>query len=693
MTFWEQTPFVKLLIPFIAGIISAYYFDFNENNATYLVVFILILLSSFLFLYRHLKSYRFSSLAIVVFYIFGFVSTYLSNPNNRNNNISRLGKSGVFLLKVDEIPQIKRHSIKFNSIVLKKYNRNRKTWVKVNEKVVCYKTKKSKIPILGDIILTNCDFKKINESENPYQFNYQKFLEKQGIFHTVFLHDEKIRKYKNDAGFIDKLSFKGVEFLKNVLRKSIKDSVSLGVTEALIFGYKEDLPKELVESYSKTGTLHVLAVSGMHVALVFLLLSKLLWFMDINKFGKIIKPVFLIISIWVYCIITGMSPSVIRAGVMISLIIIAKILSKNINIYNIIFASALIILLINPMWLFNVGFQLSFAAVVGIVFFQKYFKNIWTPQNKIIEVIWEIVIVSISAQLAAFPLCLHYFNQFPNYFILSNLIIIPLTTIIIYVGSLLVIFYNFLAIQEFLSDVVTFLVKLTNNCVVKIENLPYSYLDGIKLTAFQTVLLYAVIFLFLYWLIKNDKKVFVSMIILIILLLSLQMIDKLKLQNEKTIVLFNIPSNNAILLSDGRNSVVLTDKEYNSNLLFYIRGYLIEKRIFPIKKLIKINELNEINYKNEKMNLKIRNSKIVFRNYRLKISNELFTDNNYNLNYIIPDKDFLKFDLCNLNDTNLKFGQSQDKWLQRKIEKKLGNCHNNAIKNLIRKKFELIKVL
>lgn len=692
MAFVNNTPFVKLLFPFIAGILFA---NLYENLSKYSVlllcvcVFFLIL---FYFIKKLKNHFGFQILILIIFFVLGIFFTYNYNPRHHNNNLQKAGINGVYLIRVDEIPQIKARSIKFNAFVIYKLQDSNKNLININEKVVCYKQNRGLLPKPGDLLLVKCLFNKINEPENLYQFNYKKFLERQGIYYMSFLNENSININGNNANAIEILSYKGVVFLKKIFDHYIKDTVSRGVTEALIFGYKDDLPKDLIESYSKTGTLHVLAVSGMHVALVFLLLSKILWFFDLKKYGKKIKPILIILSVWIYCIITGLSPSVIRAGVMISLVVTGKMLNRTINIYNIIFASAFIILLINPLWIYNVGFQLSFAAVIGIVFLQEYIKKLWKPGNKITNAIWEIIVISISAQIAAFALCLYYFNQFPNYFILSNLIIIPLTTAIIYVGTLLVVFSKISSVAGFLSAIVTFLVKLTNYCVVKIENLPFSFIDGVKISALQTFFIYVVIASMIFWLIKNNRKAFMIMILFSILIFSFQLYDKLKLQTEKSVVIFNIPNNNAILFSNGKKSVVITDKNLNENLLFYIRGYLIEKRIFPISKLISFDSLKNYKYEDSEMDLSIINSIVIFRNYKIKFCNDISLNSYVNLNYVIPTNELLKYDIKEIYDKNMIIGHSKDKRLQKKIEKKISLCQNNAIKSFNTNIFKVINI-
>ncbi|NUM32311.1 MAG: ComEC family competence protein [Bacteroidetes bacterium] len=693
MSFLNNIPFVKITLPFIIGILLVNYYEQAGIYSGYILLLIFVIYGLAYFIKGYLPQTAFSITNAILFFTLGVFLSYKQNPHNNATNLKKAGTTGVYLIKIAEIPQEKAQSLKFAAVVKYKLYKNLK--VSVNEKVICYLKNSRKALKPGDYLSLRCKFKEINEPENHYQFNYKKFLKRQGIYYMTFVgeHENFVKYQGNKSSIIEKFSYNGVKFLKEVFEKNIEDKTSRSMAESLVFGYKEDLPKNLIESYSKTGTLHVLAVSGMHVALVFYILSKMLWFLDIKKYGKIIKPFIIIFAVWGYCIITGFTPSVIRAGVMITLMITGKMLNRNINIYNVIFASAFIILLLNPFWLLNVGFQLSFTAVVGIVFLQQYLKAFWIPQNRFLELIWEIIVISISAQLATFPLCLYYFGQFPNYFILSNLIIIPLTTFIIYIGTLLVIFYKIAFVSNFLSLIISFLISTTNKCVTLIEKLPYSFIDGVKISNFQVMILYLIICFIIFWLLKNDKKLFLAAAISVLMFLSIGFVDKLKLQSEKVIVFFDIPKHNAILISDGKKSVIISDKPQSDNLMFYIRGYLIEKRIFPIYKYFSINNIEKLDYSNKEMNLAIKKSLVNYRNFKFKICKNSNPVQSINFNYLIPENNFFekntKIDFC---EENLIFGHTKDKELNYKIRKIISQCHKIAINSQIELKFKTVKV-
>lgn len=216
------------------------------------------------------------------------------------------------------------------------------------------------------------------------------------------------------------------------------------VAAAILLGYDDELPPELRQNYVTAGSMHVLCVSGLHVGIIFLVFSTILSFLD--KYGavfKILKFCILLLIMWTYAFIAGLAPSILRATIMISFIVIGKIIKRNGVIINSIAASAFVILAIEPEDLFNIGFQLSYAAVIGIVVLQRPIYNVFYIKNKILDKIWELTSVTLAAQFATAPFTIFYFNQFPLYFWLSNLFMTPLSTVVI-IGGMIMLLVSFI---------------------------------------------------------------------------------------------------------------------------------------------------------------------------------------------------------------------------------------------------------
>ena len=233
---------------------------------------------------------------------------------------------------------------------------------------------------------------------------------------------------------IRNLSEKVRDRLIAILNEALPNKEERSVVSALTLGYRTELAQDTLDYFASTGAMHVLSVSGLHVALIYMILGFLLAFLKRGKIGPIIFSVVMILFLWIYAFISGFSPPVQRATVMFTFVIIGNGIRRPVNIYNSLTASALFLILLNPNVLFDVGFQLSYLAILGIVLIQPVLYNILELTNPILKWTWSLFTVSVAAQLMTFPLGLFYFNQFPNLFWLSNFIVVPVTTFIMWFG-------------------------------------------------------------------------------------------------------------------------------------------------------------------------------------------------------------------------------------------------------------------
>ena len=375
-------------------------------------------------------------------------------------------------------------------------------------------------------------------------------------------------------------------FREKLLSIFKKDGISgdeYAVASALLLGYKEALAPEIISSYASAGAMHVLAVSGLHVGIIYLVLNGLLFFLVKIKHGNTIKAILLILFLWAYALLTGLSPSVIRAVTMFSFIIIGKMLYKNTNIYNTLGVSAFLLLLINPFLIVEVGFQLSYLAVFGIVLIFPKLYELWNMDYLICnfysfgwlaDKIWAIICISIAAQIATFPLGLLYFHQFPNYFIFSNLIVIPLATVIIYLGILVLLTSPVGWLSGAIAKALIFIINFLNNSVVFIEQLPYSVTQGISISIFETWIIYLLIASMLtYFMIVRVKYLNFGLFFLIVLL-SFQVFESDLERGRNRLIVYNVNKCTAIEFVSGKQSYFIADSSLTddqSKLLFHIK--------------------------------------------------------------------------------------------------------------------------
>ncbi len=305
--------------------------------------------------------------------------------------------------------------------------------------------------------------------------------------------------------------------------------------------------------------MHILCVSGLHVGIIYFILNSLLLFLNKKRSTRILKVIILLLLIWLYALITGFSPSVQRAATMFSFVIIGGLYKRKINIYNSLAASAFLLLLINPFIVTQVGFQLSYLAVFGIVWLYKPICNLFVPGNWLLRKIWQISVVSITATLATFPLSLLYFHQFPNLFLLTNLIAIPAATLIIYAG-ILVLFFSWV---PYLSSIFSFLLVKTiwflNFTVSLIEGLSFSTFRGVYVENFEAILIYCLIVTIAFFFVYRKKRYSIYALgLIIILLLSISYRSYQNLNQDKIIV-YNVRNSTAIDFIKSGKGVLLMD--------------------------------------------------------------------------------------------------------------------------------------
>jgi len=268
-----------------------------------------------------------------------------------------------------------------------------------------------------------------------------------------------------------------------------------------------------MEVFSNTGTIHVLSVSGFHVSTMYFLITLLLKPIDRLKNGRQYRILFIFCFIWFYALICGFVPAVLTATVMFSLFLIGYLRSRIIFSLNTLFASAFLLLVYDPFILFDIGFQLSYLAVAGILVFVPLFQKLYQPKNKFLYNCMNLIYVSFAAQLTTTALAMYYFHQFPTYFMISNLLISIPSTLIIYLGSILAVF-NFPLTNEWTGFFLKEIILITYNTLKLIDSLPLSTLRGLPFSGFLTLLSYIAIFLlFLSYRFRNRGFMFMSLVL------------------------------------------------------------------------------------------------------------------------------------------------------------------------------------
>ena len=345
-------------------------------------------------------------------------------------------------------------------------------------KVLLYLQKDSMpMPVMGDVLLVETQVRRGGKSG---KFDYGLYLRRQGIVGTCWA----LRRNWQLIGHEDDMDLKGLAkrsqyFLYQQYRKMGIEGQELGIISALTLGYREDLDKDVQRAFSASGAMHVLAVSGLHTGIVW---GIVMWILTLgglykplweDKFRRWLLNISTIVLIWAYAFLTGLSPSVMRSALMLTFWALSSLLEQQTSRWNPLLAAAVVILIVNPLALWSVSFQLSFAAVAGIMLFGNSMQQAVVSKGRVWQSVSRLLIVSLAAQLGTMPLTLHYFGQTSNYFALTNLIVVPMAGILLSLGfSTLAM--SWCAVGEWLGWATKWCTWLLNQAVQWIESLPYS---------------------------------------------------------------------------------------------------------------------------------------------------------------------------------------------------------------------------
>jgi len=565
MNYWNQFPLFRLILPFISGIIVALSFDSEIHIPLTIFITLIIVITIYVFFIANSVRYRFRWILGIVIYtaifLFGFELTILNTEKYHPSHFGNLlKKEYLFVARVTE-PIVEKE--KTNKAIVEVLSiKGDSAWINTEGKAIIYLQKDSLSSCIkyGDCLLINTWINEVKPPQNPEEFNYKRYLSNRNIYHQAYIKSGKWKTLSHDNG--NKL-FAFAFSLRNKFLQIFKENGIVGkefaVASALILGYRDKLDADLIREYSGAGAMHILCVSGLHVGIIYLILSSLLFFMNRSRYSRISKSIILILLIWFYALLTGLSPSVLRASTMISFIIIGGLLNRYTNIYNTLAASAFLLLIINPFIITEVGFQLSYLAVIGIVLLQPKIYNLWIPDNWILDKLWAITAVSIAAQLFTFPLALFYFHQFPNYFLITNLIVIPLSGFIIYAGILVLLFSAVSWLSGLFANILVLMLKGLNTSVSFIEGLPYSTTHGVSITMIETLLFYSIITGLIVFILLNKRRAFIYAIGLAIILAVSFSIKNYKRINQRKFIVYNINKTSAYDFIDGKQNFLLSD--------------------------------------------------------------------------------------------------------------------------------------
>jgi competence protein ComEC len=560
-------PIARITFWFIGGILLAFYAKQNLITAFFFLG-ITLLFCGYSF-YKSNKTFTpnstFGMALYLVFFSIGITTTLFHNEtlykNHYTQNESNFEDSKNFHLVLLE--KLKNST---------KYNRYFAKVISVENKSSCGKIllniKKDSVEKtmkIGNQLLVHDQLLHHFKPNNPNQFDYGKYLETKGVYAQIYTEPTAVKiSTKIEKGIFYYTSNFRNTIIENLAKSGFKKE-ELAVIAALILGQQQDISPEVLRDYQYAGAVHILSVSGLHVGFILLFIIFLLQPIPNTKLGNTSKLVIVILSLWLFAFVAGLAPSVVRSTVMFSFIAVGMHLKRETNTFHTAIVSLFLILLFEPLFLFDIGFQLSYLAVFSILWLQPILDKIWQPKNKIITYFWNILTVSFAAQIGTLPLSIYYFHQFPGLFFITNLILIPFLSVIMALGTLLMILAYFDWIPVLLSKTVEVCITITNTIISKIASVESFVLTAIPLSFSLMLLTYLII---VSWIIWFQKPKFNKLLVALASLFLFQIIlfsTKWNSENNGELIVFNVMKKSIIAMKNDSSINLFSSEAITKN--------------------------------------------------------------------------------------------------------------------------------
>lgn len=573
MYFWNSYPFVRLVIVLIAGTIGHDSYPSIWNSFPSLNLFVLAFSIVTLLVSKRIGFYKLRHVNGILFLLLFFLlggelahRQYHVKSNDHYSKISRRvrGFAGQVMSTANERTNHHRYDFSLHEVLFEDS-------IIPSEGVIHLYVRKdstNKILSYGDFITAKGSFFQVSGPGNPSEFDYRKYLSRQNIFSHAFIRGSDLEIiYSKPSNPIFEYAYRFQFKALEIIDRNIPQSRENGIAKALLLGIKDHLDNDVKRSYSAAGAMHVLAVSGLHVGVIYLFLQYLLGRLRATSSGRKIFGILSIGVIWTYAIVTGLSPSVLRAATMFSIMAIGDIRSRKGNIYNTLGLAAFILLLFDPYLIYSVGFQLSFAAVFGIVYLQPKIYHLFNFNSWLIDKAWAITAVSIAAQVATFPISAFYFHQFPTYFLISNLVVIPAATVMLF-GGILMLIVDVLsqALGLFVGNLLSKFIWGVNECIAMVEAMPNSLLDWIYMDQQGLVMIYSVILTLFWGLHHRSFNTLIISALILIYLTSAQLKSLWFQSSREFITLYELNETSAIDYIKGHQATLFVDTIQNDDL-------------------------------------------------------------------------------------------------------------------------------
>ncbi len=580
-------PIYSILIGLLAGILLGYYQLFENFDSTFFIALSAVFFLIGLLIFKFIKNI--SVLLNLIFFIsLGFFLQQIHYQVEENNRVKKLENTPQNIVGY-LTAQSKNTTYNYQYFLNITHLNNQPTNLRVLLKI-SNQTKLSDYPKPYDVLMITDAIEPIPFQGNLYGFNYQEFLKKKGYQYQISIYGNNFKIIGQQKNLFYQANQVRLFLEQNINQLNISQQ-SKAIMKALTLGQKSDIDQETYKYFSQSGAIHLLAISGLHVGIILIFLNIFfgsLWFL---KGHDGLKSLLIILCLWFFALLTGFSPSVSRAVLMFSFFVFGYYQKNQVSVYNHLANSMVVLMIIKPHIIFDVGFQLSYAAVFAIVSLNKFFRQ-WEPKQVVVKYFYQIVVVSFAAQLGVFPIALYYFNQFPGLFLVSNLFAIPMVTIILFLSFLMLLLSVFNFTFEWINLVYDFLISLMYRIIQHIGSLEDYVFTQVSFNFSLLIASYILIFMFINFVYRlSFQKILIFSFTLLGFYVLYQYI--FIQHNSKTeFIVFNQKKENLYLKRHHEVAYVYTniqDIKQNRTLQNYFRGsFCKEYKVLPIKNFYEI---------------------------------------------------------------------------------------------------------
>ena len=573
---------LHFLVCYIFGVILEHYLSFTNNYIPLFIASICAITTILIFL-RNRKAITVFS--VILFLLIGVFSSFINDDKNASSYYEKyINENQTSVLQIKKVLKPTTYYNKFEAEVIQINNLKTTGKVLINIK----KDALGKPINIEDKIITKINLVAIPNTKNPNQFSYKKYLENQQIYKQVFLSDNQFVIQKSNTFSLNNLIENSKTTIKNNLKNYSFSKDELSILYALFLGEKQLISKELKADYSKAGVIHILAISGLHVGILLVLFLFLLKPIEYLKNGFTYKLLLTILLLWFFAIFTGLSASVVRAVTMYSFVVIGQLVNRKTSTYFSLITSMLFLLLIKPLFLFDVGFQLSYCAVFAIVWVQPILSKFYQPKFKIAKYFWDLITVSIAAQLGVLPLSIFYFNQIPGLFLVANLVVIPALFLILILGITTIVSSFFVSLPEIFIHFFSRLISLLNSFINWVANQEVFIFKKLYISSVLMLCLYAIIIATILTIKKRTVQRFAFLLLIVIGFQVIFIVEKHQ-QNNKNEFLVFYKTKASIIAKRNGNKLTSNKSEAFLNEDYATQPYINSE---------KISRMDSINFKN-----------------------------------------------------------------------------------------------